>query len=76
MNDEELKKKALEVADESFWNMRDNSTRNIMGGGTDVDFEFKNKKYNIWWNGFWEKTQDYEYHITGNGVSIKGFREL
>lgn len=77
---EDLIKKALEVADNSFYEEMDNapltSKSRIVRAVKGIAFEFRGKKYNIDWAGFWESSQNYKYHITGNGVDVKGFREL
>lgn len=74
--EELIKPVALEAADDSFYSVKYESLRKIVGGNDEVSFQFDGKEYHIQWDGFWEKADWYDYHIYGNGVNIRGTREL
>jgi hypothetical protein len=67
---------AFDVADKDFYEQKNNSIREILGGTGKIDFIFNGKKYVIEWSGFWEKADWYEWHIFGHGFCKKGLRYL
>jgi len=67
---------AFDVADDDFYEQKNNSIREILGGTGKIDFIFNGKKYVIEWSGFWEKADWYDWHIFGHGFCKKGLRYL
>jgi len=67
---------AFDVADKDFYEQKNNSIREIVGGTGKIEFIFNGKKYVIEWSGFWEKEDWYDWHIFGHGFCKKGLRYL
>ena len=60
---------ALKIANESFYDAKSSSSRDVVGGKDSIDFLFDGIQYTVEWDGFWESTDWYEYTISTKGVN-------
>ena len=74
--EERILPEAFDAADDSFYQARDESARNIVGAYDEAEFQFEGKPYHIKWHGYWEKGHWYDWKIYGNSVNIEGTRYI
>ena len=74
---DEIWKYAIERGREIACELRDEpSDRNVVGGGTEDEFEFNNEKYKISINAFWEKSNWFEISVSGENYERSGNSEF
>lgn len=68
-----LEQFAAKLAESMFHIMySENDSRKIVGGNEKKGFNFEGKKYEIDVNGFWEKSDHYNYIVTGEDYTHEG----
>ena len=74
---DEIWKYALKKGREISCKLKDElSTKDIVGGGINDEFEFNNKKYKISITAFWEKVNWFEISVSGENYKRSGDNEF
>lgn len=70
--EEKVRKYVCDRIRDVFYDEKNQSRRDVVGCNIAFECDIEGETYSVEWDGFWDRSDWFSYHIIGGGLDLKG----